>query len=65
MAGNDYDGLLSYGIYIAPFYDEAITKALLQSKRASFAIQERFEFRLKLVKKKRRFTVNVLRERVP
>ena len=55
---------VSSGIYIAPSYDESIAKALLQSKMINFAIQERFEFRLKLGKRKRSVT-NVLREHVP
>ena len=47
-----------------PYYDEVIMKALLQSKMINFAIQERFEFRLKLAKRKRSIT-NVLQEHVP
>ena len=45
-------------------YEEAITKAFLQSRMINFAMPERFEFRLKLAKRKRNVT-NVLRERVP
>ena len=49
---------------MAPSYNEAIAKALLQSKMINFAREECFEFRLKLAKRNRNVT-NVLRERVP